>query len=258
MFCNNCGAQHADDATFCPNCGASLQTATTEESTTQPPVYQAPVYQAPAQPVTIASASAQQKKMAVVIAIIAIFALIVGFAHTFCMVELPVSVSAEVDTAEMGMTGDMALDIDGTITVFSATPGLLSEALDVADRATNGYIDESFAMGYVGLILFGIVNLVIAAIGVLFYLRARFNNPLYDQTIGRICKCKTPAALIGLAGVAAALLEILFLCFVGVEEEAGVASASISVGVHWLTWVSLFIYGALAASQLLAIDKTEE
>lgn len=253
MFCNNCGAQHADDAVFCPGCGASLQTATTETPTTQEPVYYAP-----AQPVTIASASAQQKKMAVVIAIIAIFALIVGFAHTFCMVELPVSVSADVDTSSMGLTGDMAIDVDGSITVFSATPGLLSEAFDVADRATKGLIDESFAMGYVGLILFGLANLVIAAIGVLFYLRARFNNPLYDQTIGRICKCKTPAVIIGLTGVAAALLEILFLCFVGIEEEAGGASASLSIGVHWLTWVSLFIYGALAASQLLAIDKTEE
>ena len=42
MFCPNCGAQNADNVTFCASCGASMGA--------QQPVVQQPVYQAPAQP----------------------------------------------------------------------------------------------------------------------------------------------------------------------------------------------------------------
>ena len=109
-----------------------------------------------------------------------------------------------------------------------------------------------------GLIVFGVLNLAIAAICVLFYLRARSNNGLYDSICGSFIKGKTPAAFIGIVGVAACLIEIICMWFTGFDYSMMGQSVGMSVGVHWITWIALIAYGALAASQLLAIDKTEE
>ena len=242
MFCSNCGAQHPDDARVCPSCGIELQP---EE--TQAPVYQAPVYQSPLQQ---SSMSAPQKKMAVIIALIAIFALIVGFAHTFCMVKLPVSASADIEYDEMD------IDIKGSVNIASISMGLLNEAYDMGEE--YGAIDKTFAMGYVGVIVFGIINLLIAVVGILYYLKAKNGNPLFDQFFGRFCAGKSPAVIMGLAGVAGVLIEILCLWCVSVEESAMGMSAGLSVGANWMTWVALAVYGALAGYQLLNLNKDEE
>lgn len=289
MFCPTCGTQHPDDAKFCPGCGAPnapqqaaapQQPAPQEPTLNQQPVYQQPVapqqpvYQQPAyqppvsQPVVVAPATAYQKKLAVLLAIVAIFALFVGLAHTFCLVDVPVSVDVEVDTSDLGlgglgnmMGGGMSalssIEIDGSVGNIYISPDILSEAFDLLDTATGGQIEASFSMGYVGLIGFGLLNLLIAVIGVLFYLRARSNNALYTQFFGGFIKAKTPAGVMGILGVGACLLEIVCMWFTGFNEEMMGQSAGISVGVHWITWVALIIYGALAASQFLAIDKEE-
>lgn len=52
MFCRNCGAENADNAGFCINCGATLnEEQPVQQPMQQPvqqPVYQQPVYQQPA------------------------------------------------------------------------------------------------------------------------------------------------------------------------------------------------------------------
>lgn len=270
MFCSQCGTQFADDSQFCPNCGtpSGVGNQPAQPQYQQPvqpqyqqpvqpqyqqPAYQQPVYQQPAPkaPIQVAPATAYQKKMAVIVALVAIFALITGVMNLFCLVDLPVSVSAELDDA---LTDGM-MEIDGSIGGINVSTGILSEAFDLADDAG---IDASFFMAYVGLILFGLINLAIAAVGVLYYLRARNNMPLYEQFFGSIVKGKSPAALIGIVGVAGCILQILCMLFVGIDESMQGQSAAISVGVPCITWVALAIYGVLAGSQLLAIDKTEE
>ena len=216
------------------------------------PQYQQPVYQAPVQKpaIVLEPLSAKQKKVAVFVALLAIFALVVGIMHTFCLVDLPISVNADID-----MEG---VEIGGSVGGINVSAGLIADAYDLAEEASEGMIDESFTMGYVGLIIFGIANLLIAVIGVLYYLRARSNNPLYEQFFGSFTKGKSPVFIIGVIGAAAALLEIVCMWFVGFEESAMGQSAGMSVGVHWVTWVALAIYGGMAAYQLLAIDKNEE
>ena len=268
MFCSQCGTQFADDSQFCPNCGTPSGVNSQPVQPQQPaqpvyqqpvqpqyqqPVYQQPVYQQPVPkaPIQVAPATAYQKKMAVIVALVAIFALIAGVMNLFCMVDLPVSVSAELDEE---MTEGL-MDIDGTVGGVTVSAGLLSEAFDLADDMG---VDASFTMGYVGLILFGLINIAIAAVGILYYLRARNNLPLYEQFFGGIVKGQSPAALLGIVGVVGCILQILCMMFVGIDESMQGQSAAISVGVPCITWVALAIYGALAGSQLLAIDKTEE
>ena len=267
MFCSQCGTQYADDSQFCPACGApsGVNSQSVQQSVQQPvyqqpvqpqyqqPVYQQPVYQQPAPkaPIQVAPATSYQKKMAVIVALVAVFALIAGVMNLFCMVDLPVSVSAELDEE---MTEGL-MDIDGTVGGVTVSAGLLSEAFDLADDMG---VDASFTMGYVGLILFGLINIAIAAVGILYYLRARNNLPLYEQFFGGIVKGQSPAALLGIVGVVGCILQILCMMFVGIDESMQGQSAAVSVGVPCITWVALAIYGVLAGSQLLAIDKTEE
>lgn len=49
MFCRNCGANNADNAAFCINCGAAMAEEQPAQQPVQQPVYQQPVYQQPVQ-----------------------------------------------------------------------------------------------------------------------------------------------------------------------------------------------------------------
>ena len=276
MFCTKCGSQCADNAAFCTTCGAPMNAAPQQPVYQQPAAPQQPVYQQPApQPVAqIAPATAHQKKMAVILAILAVFALVVGILHTFCLVDLPMSMDVDVETKSLmggyddydyddyGMGMSMSslvpsVEIDGSIGDIYVSPGILSELFDLLDSASGGMVDASFSMGYVGLIVFGVINLLIAVVGILFYLRARSNNGLYDQFFGSFIKAKSPALILGIAGVAACLIQIVCMWFTGFEIEQMGMSLGVSVGVHWITWIALIAYGALTLSQLLAIDKNE-
>lgn len=76
MFCANCGAQIADGAVFCPQCGQSTgqqaapaapvyeaPTYQAPQQTYQAPAYQTPAYQAPAYQPTYAAADAPVRKI---------------------------------------------------------------------------------------------------------------------------------------------------------------------------------------------------
>lgn len=300
MFCPNCGKECTDVAKFCPNCGTTINAqpkpvvipvaepvpvsapAPAPAPVAVPAPAPAPVaapapvvtpveVQAPVAPpapktVTITPATTAQKKAAVLLAVLALFALFIGISHTFCMVELPVSVSVDMQmpspfaassdgySSYFGGTTTQMLEIDGTVTVFDSTLGLLSEASDLAGQATGGVIDITVGTGYAALIIAGLINLTIAAFGALYYISIRTGK----CNIFGFLKGKSPAMWIGIAGAAAAIIEILLMMTTGLSEEMNGMSASLSIGTHWSTWICLIIYGGVAAYELLRFDKSEE
>ena len=291
MFCPTCGAQNPDDSRFCQTCGKSMEPAPfTPPVQAVPQAPQAPVCppppvyapepqptvapQPPAPPQPRIPATAKQKKAAVILALVAVFALVMGFVNTFCMVELPVSVDADLSGAAqaLGMNSSMDLDLDdledmgsaallaggldlsGSIVVVDVSMGILSEVSDLLDTATSGQYNLGTGMGYVGLILFGIINLAIAAFGVLYYLQIR----TVKKDFFPFLKGKSPLALVGLAGTVGAIAQILLMFTTGLSESIMGMSAGISIGVHWSTWLSLILYGALAGYELLRLDKTQD
>lgn len=306
MFCPNCGKECTDVARFCPNCGTTINAQPKPVATpvaapapapvaapapapapapvaapapapapapvadpapaAAPVTVQTPVTPPAPKAVTITPATATQKKAAVLLAVLALFALFIGISHTFCMVELPVSVSVDVEmpspfaggysdySSYFGGATTQMLEIDGTVTVFDSTLGLLSEASDLASQASNGLVDITVGSGYAALIIAGLVNLTIAAFGILYYISIRTGK----CNIFGFLKGKSPAMWIGIAGAAAAIIEILLMMTTGLSEEMNGMSASLSIGVHWSTWICLIIYGGVAAYELLRFDKNEK
>lgn len=292
MFCPNCGKECADVAKFCPNCGTTIHVqpkpvvtpvaepvpaptpvaapapapVVTPAPAPAPVAVQTPVAAPAPKTVTIAPATTAQKKAAVLLAVLALFALFIGISHTFCMVELPVSVSVDMTmpspldsgsngySSYFGSAPTQMLEIDGTVTVFDSTLGLLSEASDLASQATAGVLDINVGSGYAALIIAGLINLTIAAFGVLYYISIRTGK----CNIFGFLKGKSPVMWIGIAGAAAALIEILLMLTTGVSEEMNGVSAALSIGTHWSTWIALIIYGGVAAYELLRFDKSEQ
>lgn len=104
-------------------------------------------------------------------------------------------------------------------------------------------IDGNF-MGILGNILFGLINLVIGAVGILYFLKNQMNMPYYDNFVAKFLKVKEPAFLMGVAGAAGALVQ--FLCYKLIDG---------SLNVHWITWVLLVVYAALAVVDKFVLNK---
>jgi len=104
-------------------------------------------------------------------------------------------------------------------------------------------IDGNF-MGILGNILFGLINLVIGAVGILYFLKNQMNMPYYDNFVAKFLKVKEPAFLMGVAGAAGALVQ--FLCYKLIDG---------SLNVHWITWVLLVVYVVLAVVDKFVVNK---
>lgn len=220
MFCPNCGAACDDGAMFCGSCGNAMQ----------PQAPQQPAQQ-PAQATDFVGVL--KKNWTMVIAVVAVFALVMGILTTFCILEAPATAKAAgYSETEYGTVGD------------------ISDALDA--------LDGSFAGGIIGNILFGLINLAIAGVGALYFLKQQKNMPYYDQFVGKFLKGMSPAFVMGAAGAAGAVVQFILYLISGVSKSYFGVKMSVSVSVPWLTWVALAIYAVLAVVDFLLINKKEK
>ena len=97
-----------------------------------------------------------------------------------------------------------------------------------------------------GNILFGLGNLLIAALATFAFLKTCCNVKLYDMLYAKFVKI-TPLFLIGCVGAGTALIEII-CCF---------ASGNVfnSVIPNWTTWVMLLVYGGMIPVDLVILNK---
>ena len=112
---------------------------------------------------------------------------------------------------------------------------------------------DGSAMLYVGNILFGLANLAVAAIGILYFLKITQNKPFYDQYIGSKLKFR-PGFLMGAIG---AVLQVICYLFCGSSESAMGITAKASIGVSWTTWMMLVIFAGVAVYDKFVLEKQQ-
>ena len=127
--------------------------------------------------------------------------------------------------------------------------GVFEPSVTIWGQTVSGpmsQIDGNF-MGVLGNILFGLINLVIGAVGILYFLKNQMNMPYYDNFVVKFLKVKEPAFLMGVAGAVGALVQ--FVCYKLVDV------GPVSLNVHWITWVLLVVYAALAVVDKFVLNK---
>ena len=127
--------------------------------------------------------------------------------------------------------------------------GIFEPSVTIWGQTVSGpmsQIDGNF-MGVLGNILFGLINLVIGAVGILYFLKNQMNMPYYDNFVAKYLKVKEPAFLMGVAGAVGALVQ--FVCYKLVDV------GPTSLNVHWITWVLLVVYAALAVVDKFVLNK---
>lgn len=230
MFCSNCGAQCADGTKFCQSCGAPLNAAPAPEATAAPAAPKAP--KAKTNAVLGNLAPTIRPFLALILAGVAVLALVLFVLNTFGILHIPATVKM------MGMK--------------ETEYGKISEIAEAWKQ-----MDKSLACVYIGNILFGIVNLAIAAVGALYFLKKQNRMPYYDQFVGKYLKVKNPAFYMGAAGVAGVILQVIFFAFCGVSESMMGMTMKMSVGIPWLNWVAFAIYAIVAAMGILVFNNED-
>ncbi len=227
MFCKNCGAQLTDGTKFCSSCGTPV------DAPAQPV---APVQtEAPVQPVAAPQASNAnfdlgalvatiKKYIPIIIACLAVFALILSIINIFNLYDV------------------------------SATMSMGEESQSSSGPVSDIIGEDGFALVLVGNILFGVANLVIAAMGILYFIK-KFGVNVYDMIVGKIVKAESPLFMMCVIGAAIALIQILFYAFSGESQSMFGYEISVSVSANWTTWVAMFLYAIVGAADKFLISK---
>ena len=230
MFCSNCGAQCADGTKFCQSCGNPLTAASAPVADAAPAATKAP--KAKGNAVLGNLAPTIRPFLAFILAGVAVLALVLFVLNTFGILHIPATVKM------MGMK--------------ESEYGKISEIAEAWKQ-----MDKSLACVYIGNILFGIVNLAIAAVGALYFLKKQNKMPYYDQFVGKYLKVKNPAFYMGAAGVAGVILQVIFFAFCGVSESMMGMTMKMSVGIPWLNWVAFAIYAIVGAMGILVFNNED-
>ncbi len=220
MFCPKCGTQCADNAQFCAACGNRLSAPAAPAAT--------PVPAAPATAFSVNSLMDQLKQykhiLIITLAVIAFVLALFNFGGQF--------------------------DITATVSYNGNSE---SSSGSVADVIESG----EYPLIFIGNLLFGLANLVIAAVATLLFLKEFKNLPYYDNFVAKVIKL-SPLFLMGVVGAGAALLQILFYAFSGESETFFGQTIRMSFGANWTTWVFMFVYAGLAVLDKLVLNKKEK
>ena len=202
MFCSKCGKQNPDGAAFCDGCGNQLNAA---PAAPQQPVYQQPpvapqqpapgYYQQPARPAAPGGNPLKQY-LHFILGGLAVLAFLIGLLTMFGVFDVNMTASASASV--------FGQNIDESKTDYAS----LSEATEALED-----LDKSAFTLIAGNILCGLLFLVAAAIGVLYFLKINNNMPYYDHPVvqkllaGQLAG--RPALAMGATGALGALLQVL-------------------------------------------------
>ncbi len=225
MFCKNCGAQISDDAKFCGVCGASQQDAPQQAAPVNPNAASA----APAASLNLGNMAGSLKLyLKYILVVVAILALVLAIMNIF-----------------------NTYDVKATYSYGGQKMG--SATGPVKDLFGEGS-DGEFIMALIGNILFGIVNLVIAVIGVLYFLKENNNMDLYDKFVASKAKGKSPLFVVGVLGAVAALVQIILYAMCK-PSKSGV---TLTIAAHWTSWVFLFVYALLVVVDMFVLNPKKK
>lgn len=225
MFCTKCGQSVDDNAAFCTNCGTPI-TAKQEPVAPQSVESQEPVAPQP-QPVEPQPETE----------------------------NAPAPVT--IDFSKVKVVNPYWHLILGGIAVFAAIWGLLNVFCVFHVRAAGEYMSVSdfaddlgggAAFVYIGNILFGLLNLAAAAVGILYFLKVNNKVPYYDQYIGRMLPFR-PGFMMGIAVAGGAFLQMFTYLF------CRIVAWHDKLGVNWTTWVILVIFGGLALLDKFLLEE---
>lgn len=163
-----------------------------------------------------------KKNMTGIIAVVALIALVFGCMNLFSALN-PGAFPADSD-----------YEID---TTFYTSLGAMVE----------GDKDGSYFAIFAGNILSGLASLVVAFLGISYYLKKNAGGAMYDKVFGKINV--RPGLLMAVIGVAGVLLQVFMYL---VKEPVGEV---IKLGVHWTNWILLAVYVILGAADVLASQK---
>lgn len=216
---------------FCKYCGKPTETEICPEcAAQQAQAQQAPVY-APAKPAAPAGLQGYVHYIAVAVAALA---LIFGL---------------------LTMFGAMKVNVNYSLGSYSDTKSMsVSDVSEMYDSA-----NESFFMGILGNILFGVAFLGVAAIGALYFLKVFKNMPYYDQYITKFTS-KLPGGplfAMGVLGAAGCVLQFLLYMFCTLKESNGLITAKLSCAVNGCTWVLLVVSAVLIVLDKFVLNKKE-
>lgn len=113
---------------------------------------------------------------------------------------------------------------------------------DVA--ATWHNMGKSAVWAFLGNLVFGFCNLVVSALGILYFLKKQWELPYYDRFVKKFLKVDLPAIYMGILGAAGVSLQVLFFALCSVTQYA----RAWSIGVPWLSWAALCVYVLIGAA----------
>ena len=241
MFCKNCGTQNQDGARFCAGCGADLTPAPAQ------PVYQAPVQQAPVQQAPVQQApqlNLNPKTITtIIVALITVLALVFGILNTFGLYEVEVKTEV-VSKDEEGNKDKNDGKVETDLADYYEQLEDWDDALDMWEEQDAKVIGGP-VWTLIANLVFGIVNLLIAVIGVLYLLKMYMGMPYYDMILGKTTRGQAPTKLMALVGAAASLIQMLILWIfplkIETKGEWGSSTTTSAVQVNAMTWIMLIL-----------------
>lgn len=116
-------------------------------------------------------------------------------------------------------------------------------------------MDKSFGAGYAGNIIFGLLTLAAAGVGMLYVLKRLTGLNLYGKLIGRtLGRFGGPALIMGVLVVLGGLLQVVLYMFCRAEVSV-MYTITVKAGVNWTTWLLMALFAGLLVLDILLPKK---